>query len=274
MIKNVRLLGAAGLLLVLVAGCGPTPSSPNPATARAATLYAVLTQSSGKLNNPSPTAQVGNTSIPTIPTATSAPVASATPAVTDLPSVTPAPSLVSTPCYRASFVKETIPDGYDKLALGESFVKTWTLKNTGSCNWAADTSIVFLSGTQMSGPSSKEIGQVVNVGDEIDLSVNLTAPIQPGDYTGYWMLRTPAGGRFGLGDAGNLYFWVEIVIKGGTTTPSVTNTLGTPTITRTPTLTRTATPIPTSTGTRTPSLTPTHNMTATCTAVYPPPGGC
>jgi hypothetical protein len=273
MIKNVRLLGAAGLLLVLVVGCGPTPASPNPATARAATLFAVLTESSGKLNNPSPTAQVViNTSIPTIPTATSAPAASATPAVTVLPSVTPAPSLVSTPCYRASFVKETIPDGYDKLAPGETFIKTWTLKNTGSCDWTADTAIVFFSGTQMGGPSSQQIGQVVNVGDEIDLSVNLTAPTQSGDYTGYWMLRTPAGGRFGLGDAGDQSFWVEIVIKGGTTTPSVTNTLGTPTITRTPTLTRTATPIPTSTGTRTPSLTPTLNPTQIYGTSYPAPG--
>jgi hypothetical protein len=278
MIKNVRFLGAAVILLALMAGCGPTASSPNPATARAATLFAVLTESSGKLNNPSPTAQsVVNTPIPLIPTATSIQGITITPVATDLPSVTPvtpAPSAVPTPCYRASFVKETIPDGYDKLAPGETFVKSWTLRNTGTCDWAADTDIVFFSGQQMGGPSTQEIGQVIHVGDEIELSVTLKAPTLPGDYTGYWMLRSPAGGRFGLGDAGNLSFWVEIIIKGGTTSPTVTNTLGTPTNTKTPTLTRTATPIPTSTGTRTPSLTPTPNATMTCTWAYPPQGGC
>jgi hypothetical protein len=276
MIKNVRLLGVFVILMTLVAGCGPAPSTPNPATARAATLFAVLTQSSGKLNNPSPTPQsVQNTSIPVIPTATSVPLATATPAVTDLPTVTSLPSQVPTPCYRAYFVKDvTIPDYYDKLTPGGSFVKTWRLKNTGSCSWTADTALVFFSGTQMGGPSSQQLGQVVNVGDEIDLSVSLTAPTLPGTYTGYWILRTAAGGRFGIGDAGDQSFWVLIVIKSGTTSPTVTNTLGTPTITKTPTVTSTPTAIPTATGTRTPSLTPTPNMTQTCTAVYPPPGGC
>jgi hypothetical protein len=277
MIKNVRLLGAAVFLLVLVAGCGPTnsPSGPNPATARAATLFAVLTESSRKLNNPSPTAQVViNTVIPVIPTSTTGPVASATPAVTELPSVTQAPSVVPIPCFRAFFVKDvTIPDDYDKLAPGETFVKTWRLKNNGTCDWAANTDLVFYSGTQMGGPSAQEIGEVVHVGDEIDLSVTLKAPALAGTYTGYWMLRVSGGGRFGIGNAGGDAFWVEIVIKGGTITPSVTNTLGTPTITKTPTSTKSPTPIPTWTGTRTPSLTPTHNATMTCTWAYPPPPG-
>jgi hypothetical protein len=277
MIKNVRLMGVAVLLLALAAGCGPNPSTPNPATARAATLFAVLTESSGKLNNPSPTPQgVQNTAIPTIPTATTGPVASATPAVTELPSVTPvtqAPSVVPTPCYRAYFVKDvTIPD-YTALNPGDTFVKTWRLKNTGSCDWAADTNITFFSGTQMGGPSAQSLGQAVAVGDQIDISITLKAPTDVGTYTGYWMLRTPAGGRFGIGDAGDQSFWVLIVVKSGTTTPSLTNTLGTPTITKTPTLTRTITPIPTSTGTQTPSLTPTPNATMTCTWAYPPPLG-
>jgi hypothetical protein len=267
MIKNVRLLGVAVFLLVLVAGCGPaaSQSGSNQATERAATLYAVLTESSRKLNNPSPTAPIlTNTSIPEIPTATSLPVATNTPMATDLPSVTPTSSLIPTPCFRAFFVKDvTIPDYYDKLTFGETFVKTWRLKNTGSCDWAADTNIVFFSGTQMGGPSAQEIGQVVHVGDEIDLSITLKAPAQTGTFTGYWMLRTPAGGRFGIGDAGNLSFWVLIVMKGGTPTVTFTPTVGTPLPTRTPTAVPSATPLPTSV------ITPTPTATPTCVGGYP-----
>jgi hypothetical protein len=273
MTKRIRLLGAGLLLVIWGAACGPTTSSSgaNAATARAATLYAVLTESSHNLNNPSPTAAAIDTATPEIPTPTATPTLTAT----ALPTVTLVSTQLPTPCYRAFFVKDvTIPDYYDKLTPGETFVKTWRLKNTGTCDWAANTNVVFFSGTQMGGPSAQEIGQVVNVGDQIDISVTLQAPTQSGTYTGYWMLRTPAGGRFGLGDAGDQSFWVLIVMGGNTATPTITNTAGTPTITKTPTLTPSRTPSPTQTGTRTPSLTPTHNATMTCTWAYPPQGGC
>lgn len=273
MTKNILLGGAVLILLILAAGCGQvTPSGPNPATARAMTLYAVLTESAHNLNNPSPTiSAAANTAVPVIPTGTPTSAATATSAVTILPSVTPTSSQVATPCYRAFFVKDvTIPD-YTALNPGETFVKTWRMKNTGSCDWAADSSIGFFSGTQMGGPSSQSLGQIVAVGDQIDISLTLIAPTDPGTYTGYWMLLTPSGGRFGVGDAGDQSFWVLITVKSGTTTPSLTNTVGSPTITRTPSVTRSPTTIPTSTGTRTPSVTPTLNSTQIYGTSYPAP---
>lgn len=255
MTKNILIAGAALILLILAAGCGQvTPSSPNPATARAMTLYAVLTESAHNLNNPSPT--IFNTAVSIIPTGTPTSAATATSAVTILPSVTPTSSQLATPCYRAFFVKDvTIPD-YTALNPGETFVKTWRLKNTGTCDWAADTSIGFFSGTQMGGPSSQSLGLIVAVGDQIDISLTLKAPTDAGTYTGYWMLLTPSGGRFGIGDAGDQSFWVLITVRSGTTTPTVTKTLGTVTATLIPTMTKTPTITSTPTQTRTPSLTP------------------
>jgi hypothetical protein len=265
MIKNVRLIEAAVFLLVLATACGTagSQSSPNPATARAATLFAVLTASSRNLQNPSPTLAL--TAIPAIPTNSPIPPATATPAATELPTVTPTSSQLATPCYRAYFVKDiTIPDYYE-VAPGTTFVKTWRFKNTGSCNWAADTSIGFYSGTKMGGPSSQELGQAVVVGDQIDISLTLVAPTDVGTYTGYWMLLTPAGGRFGIGDAGDQSFWVLIVVKGGTVTITRTPTLGTPTNTKT------STAIPSATATPTITQTPTPNSTLTQTYAYPAP---
>ena len=265
MIKKVLILGAGMAVVAMLAACAPTGASSgdSAATQRAQTLYAVLTESSRNLGNPTATAAVvPPTAAPQVPSNTPVPQQ---PTDTQLPSVTPiTPTVVTTPCYRATFIKDvTIPDSYDQLTPGQSFVKTWRLQNTGTCDWASNTSIVFYSGDQMGGPSSQDLGQAVPVGNTIDISVSLVAPATPKTYTGYWMLRTPSGGRFGLGDQGNQAFWVIIVMKGGTTTPTITPTTGTPLPSNTPTPTKTITPTLTPSGTRTPSPTPT------CVGGYP-----
>ena len=80
-------------------------------------------------------------------------------------------------------------------------MKTWRLENNGTCDWPADTQVVFLSGSQMGAPSSQSIGAAVDVGEERDISVTMKAPAEAGTYTGYWMLKIPNGGRFGIGDS-------------------------------------------------------------------------
>jgi hypothetical protein len=264
MMKTIRYLGAATALVLLAAGCAPTPSTPaiNQATAHVLTLYAVLTNSAPQQNSTPTNPILLASATPVIPTLTPTPVPSFTSGATDLPSVTPTASLLPTPCYRAYFVKDvTIPDYYDKLAPGETFVKTWRLKNTGTCDWPEGTSIVFLSGSQMGAPDSKELDDAVAAGGEVDISLTMKAPTDAGTYTGYYMLKIPNGGRFGIGDAGNQSFWVIIVVSSSkTTTPSLTKTVGTPQ----PTKTKTMTPTPTIT------KTPTPNMTQTCEGPYPP----
>jgi hypothetical protein len=253
MIKNVRILGVAMLVVLVAAGCTPTnPSSGmNQATAHILTLYAVLTNSAPNQNTTPTNPIVLATDTPGIPTNTPTLAPTAT---VGLPSVTPTSSELPVPCYRAAFVKDvTIPDYYDKLSPGETFVKTWRLKNNGTCDWPADTQVVFLSGSQMSAVSSQSIGAAVAVGEERDISVTMTAPTEAGTYTGNWMLKIPNGGRFGLGDAGDKPFWVIIVVSGSTKTPSQTKTVGTPLPSKTPTVT----PTPTSTPTGSPTLTPT-----------------
>jgi hypothetical protein len=106
-----------------------------------------------------------------------------------------------------------------------------------------------------------------------DVSLTMKAPSEAGTYTGYWMLKIPNAGRFGIGDAGNQSFWVIIVVSNSKSpTPSVTKTVGTPPPSKTPTNTPTSTPIPpTPTPTRT--QTPIGDMTKTCVA-YPSWEGC
>lgn len=101
----------------------------------------------------------------------------------------------TTPCYKAAFVSETVPDG-TSFNPGQSFTKSWRLRNTGTCAWQSDFRFVFYSGNSMGSPAYITLGRKVNPGETIDLVLNLTAPSTAGTYTGYWRLRAGTGELF------------------------------------------------------------------------------
>jgi len=108
-----------------------------------------------------------------------APAASPTPAPTNTP---------TRPRFQAAFVDETIPDG-TTFDGGAAFTKTWRVRNSGTDAWPDDTVLVFVGGERMGGPESMPIGRVAP-GEVKEISVNLTAPSTPGNYTGNWVLQT------------------------------------------------------------------------------------
>ena len=99
----------------------------------------------------------------------------------------------------------TVPDG-THLAPGTAFTKTWRLWNSGSCGWGAWYGLNFVSGERMDGPESMEIGETVLPGEEVDISVALTAPEAGGTYRGQWQMVAPDGTAFGARP------YVEIVV--------------------------------------------------------------
>jgi hypothetical protein len=207
-------------------------------------------------------------------------VPTATPVPTSLPSNTPttqmtvtalpvlptfgtaAPTSSTPTCDMAAFIADvTIPDGTVILG-GNTFTKTWRLRNDGTCTWNSTYQVAFFSGAQMSGTSPFQLTNTSVVpGGTVDISVTLVSPTTAGTYFGYWVLRNAAGNKFGIGSAGNP-FYVKIVVESAATyTPTVTVTpTGTtaPANSPTPTLTTTATetPTPTATVTETPTNTP------------------
>jgi hypothetical protein len=144
------------------------------------------------------------------PTATSGAAATALPTaaqVTNTPSVTPSPTAQN--CTNlAQFVSETIPD-LTLINPGTAFVKTWTLKNIGTCTWGAGYSLVFDSGDQMGGPATVPLSASVPPNALYTFSVNLTAPATGGQFQGFWKLQSPQGVRFGI-NATNPAIWVKI----------------------------------------------------------------
>jgi hypothetical protein len=109
----------------------------------------------------------------------------------------------------------TVPDGTE-LPPGKPFIKTWRMRNTGTCTWETDTKLVFVSGDQMGGPLAVSVGPMAP-GAGTQVSVNLVAPSTPGTYTGYWQLQSPDGTAYGS------TIYVEIVVPAA---PSATETPG------------------------------------------------
>jgi hypothetical protein len=105
----------------------------------------------------------------------------------------------------------TVHDG-SLFPPGSQFSKDWRIKNSGSCDWTANYELVFYSGDKMEGASVTKLNQRVEPGEIIDVSVDLTAPANTGEYLGYWMLRTTSGSLFGLGSNAQTPFWVDIKV--------------------------------------------------------------
>ncbi|EQC35956.1 hypothetical protein, variant [Saprolegnia diclina VS20] len=105
----------------------------------------------------------------------------------------------------------SFPDG-STVRAGDSFVKTWRLKNDGKTRWPAKTELVCVGGDHLETESSLISIPILPPGKMIDVSVDMQAPSKPARYTGYWRLSTTDGKRFGQ------RFWVDILVVGNKTT--------------------------------------------------------
>src|SRR5512133_1995136 len=102
-------------------------------------------------------------------------------------------------CNAATFISDvTIPDS-SILNPGAALVKTWRLKNSGTCTWTTAYSAVFDSGDQFGGNTSVLIPVNVVPGQTVDITVNMSAPVAAGHYRSYWKLKDTNGIKFGLG---------------------------------------------------------------------------
>lgn len=134
----------------------------------------------------------------------------------------------------------TIPDE-SLLFPGQSFIKTWKLVNAGTCTWTTSYSVSFFYGDLMSALPSVMLQESVSPSHDIEVSLEMVAPLEPGTYQGNWKLADPSGNLFGIGPSGDSPFWVRIIVA-----ESLTGTPG-PTSGPEPTSTPTGSISPTST---------------------------
>ena len=198
------------LLVVILSACNMPNGSPSPAEQTAIIERSVaMTVAAG----PTESLQAED------PTASDTPDPGSVDPVTSTPTSTPeadtpTPTNTPIPCNLGRFVTDvTIPDG-TTFEPGEVFTKTWQIKNTGSCAWTSGYDIVFSGGDAMSAPGSVQLtAGTVNPGQNVDVSVELTAPALEGTYRGNWQLRDPSDIIFGIENSASGLFWVEIKVE-------------------------------------------------------------
>jgi hypothetical protein len=202
------ILAALGSLLL--SACGPSKPAATPTvdvkliqTSVVSTFAAGMTQTALSMPTNTPT----NT--PTAsPTAT---LATITPFKTSSGGIVPT-SAVS--CYGLVLESETIPDNTAMLP-GQTFTKTWRVKNSGTCAWDIGFKFIFISGEAMGG-TTQTLSAAVAPGAKLDISIPMTAPSKSGTMTGYWKMSTTSGAFF------NNDVFVKINV--GSATPTATGT--------------------------------------------------
>ena len=125
------------------------------------------------------------------------------------------------PCiYQATFLGDiTIPDN-TQLAPGTAFVKTWRVRNDGTCTWGANgyalQLLAFYDGDRLGASNSIGLPGEVPPGSIVDLSVNMIAPQDPGVYRSDWMLSVTSDPNvprwLGFGANGNAPLYAQIVV--------------------------------------------------------------
>ena len=104
----------------------------------------------------------------------------------------------------------TFPDG-TQVVTGTNFTKVWLIRNTGTTTWPAGVSLVTNSGDMMCSPLDASntvsiVGKEVQPNEEVELSVQLTAPEHTGHHIAYFRLCSPDGTHFGQ------ELWCDIVV--------------------------------------------------------------
>ncbi len=180
------------------------------------------------------------------PTKTMTPTAAITPTLfsaATLPNITPfgttsgVGAVVNTTasCFRLSYVADvTIPDS-TPMNPGQTFTKTWKVRNTGSCAWDAGFKFAFTGGDNMQGVTYS-LPQSVPANTEINISIAMTAPTnKTGQLRSNWRMSTATGQYFG----DEVYVLIAV---GGAAAGTATNTGAAPGSTSTTTPSATATP--------------------------------
>jgi len=202
------------LTAAVVTSCAPAVSSD-----------AVIATSVAETVSAKDTARARSTSTPTKLSATLTPLASTTPLVTKAPPTAPLPGSSNiVPCYRAQYVADvSIPDG-TIVAPGSSFMKRWSVKNTGSCSWNSTYKFVFMDGDVLGGAYLYPFPGFAAPQDTVEIPVQLYAPTTMGSYAGYWKIQAPDGTIFGVGEY-DQSLSVSIVVGSGTPSNSKTQSV-------------------------------------------------
>lgn len=168
--RHILIPTLAALLLFTLAGCVSAQATlpPNPIPTLLPTLFSFL---------PSAT--------PLPPTATPAPRGTVNPLTAPV-----------TGESMFEFVSETVPDG-TRFQPGQTFSKTWTYRNEGPLKWTRGYAFLRISSqpadAALESPAQVDFTRDVSPGQDVELTVNFTAPQEPGIYSVVYQIMNERG---------------------------------------------------------------------------------
>ena len=187
------------LTLLLICGlvlsaCGasatqePTPDVAAVRTSAASTVEARFTLTVAAFTpTPRPTATETNTPEPE---------ATATETQPSVAVVTNAEGTQVELCDSLTYVADVTVNDNTIMSPGQDFIKTWRVRNTGACPWGAGYALTYAGySNQMSGQFIA-MTEVIQPGDEVEVSVQFKAPEAAGEYLSAWSMQNPQGVEF------------------------------------------------------------------------------
>ena len=196
-IHKSKIIFTLSILALIMSACGiPPQTQANISTAVAQTVQA----------------QDSLTKVANMPTSTPASSIEIT-ATTDLAATSTTAPVVGAPSCTVSarLAGENPPDG-TLLTPGETFLKTWSLENTGTCTLDTSYKLVYRSGDLLGGLISYPLPEAVAPSQTKDISIYLKAPDSEGQVMGYWSIQTPWNTFFGVGPTSDP-FYVQVVVS-------------------------------------------------------------
>jgi len=194
-----KIIVALSIFAFLMSACGPSSSFQTQEDISTAVAQTVQAQNS-------------LTKIANAPTLTPAPdieiSATANSAITD----TATPGVGAPTCTVSARLAGENPPDQALLKPGVTFLKTWSLENTGTCVWDTSYKLVFVSGDLMDGLVSYPLPEPVAPGETKDISIYLKTPDTDGTFTGHWSIKTPWNTYFGTGPISD-YFFVQVIVS-------------------------------------------------------------
>ncbi len=122
-----------------------------------------------------------------------------------------APVVVPGGVSNCRFVADvTIPDDTE-IKAGQSFIKTWRVRNTGTRAWGAGFTLEYAGGTPMNFQSSYPVPATA-AGATTEISVDMRAPMSPGTHYADFRMKDDQGNPFGQ----ILYTRIVVLVQAGT----------------------------------------------------------
>ncbi|MFC2028755.1 NBR1-Ig-like domain-containing protein [Chloroflexota bacterium] len=189
------------IALVFLSACGNQTSTQDPDNAAA--IYTQAAETVGA--NLTMTAVLKKTA-----TSTPSSLPAATLSVTETPLITSTPEITNTSlpptegsCDDMAYLSDvTISDG-SLISPGTQFIKTWRIKNTGQCTWSTAYHLVYgwasdnWESIKAFPPAAVYLTQSVAPGEEMEISITLTAPSGSNSYNASFRLQNANGYNFG-----------------------------------------------------------------------------